>query len=179
MSGLSGTHVFVDESKQRNYLLVASVHRAEDLDDLRKVMRGLVLKGQRRVHMAKESDARRRAIAAAICGAGVQAVVYDAGRRYPDELSARAACLARLVADTVVYGDCVVVLEQDDSLLEWDRRRLYTLTREASATRMRYEHRRARGEHLLAIPDAVAWCWARGSDWRRRIGPAIADIRLV
>lgn len=179
MSGLSGTHVFVDESKQRNYLLVASVHRAEDLDDVRKVMRGLVLKGQRRVHMAKESDARRRAIAAAICGAGVQAVVYDAGRRYPDELSARAACLARLVADIAGYGDSVVVFEQDDSLLEWDRRRLYKLAREASAPRMRYEHRRARGEHLLAIPDAIAWCWARGGDWRRRIGPAIADIRPV
>lgn len=56
-------HLFVDESKDRDYLLVASVHASgdlEDLEDLRKLMRGLVLKGQRRVHMKKESEPRKR-----------------------------------------------------------------------------------------------------------------------
>ncbi len=59
------SHVFVDESKEHDYLLVASIHASGELDDLRKLMRGLVLRGQRRVHMKKESDPRRRAIAAA------------------------------------------------------------------------------------------------------------------
>jgi hypothetical protein len=34
---------------------------------------------------------------------------------------------------------------------------------------LRYEHRRAAAEQLLTLPDAIAWCWAKGGDWRRRI----------
>lgn len=48
-------HLLVDETKDRDYLLVASGHVSGDLDDLRKLMRG-----QRRVHMKKESDPPRR-----------------------------------------------------------------------------------------------------------------------
>ena len=147
-------HLFVDESKDRDYLLVASVHVSGDLDDLRKLMRGLVLRGQRRIHMTKESDSRRRAIAAAVCGAGIGATVYDAGRRYREELDARAACLQGLVADIPPGEDAIVVLEQDDSLLTWDRRQLFALTR--GQQRLRYEHRRAQVEGLLAIPDVIA-----------------------
>jgi hypothetical protein len=94
-------HVFVDESKDRDYLLVASLHVSGELDELRKFTRGLVLPGQRRVHMKKENDSRKRAIAAAICGAGVTATVYDAGSRYGHEVDARAACLRGLVDDVV------------------------------------------------------------------------------
>jgi len=151
-------HVFVDETKERDYLLVTSVHVSGELDDLRKLMRSLVLKGQRRVHMKKESDQRKRAIAAAICGTGVAATVVDAGRRYRDELDARAACLHGLVDDAAGHGDVLLVLEQDDSLIEWDRRQLYTLAREAQLPLLRYDHRRAATEQLLAIPDAIAWC---------------------
>jgi hypothetical protein len=114
------SHVFVDESKEREYLLIASVHVSAELDDLRKLMRGLVLRGQRRGQMKKESDPRRRAIAAAICGAGVTATVYDAGQGYRDELDARAACLRGLVEDAAGRGDTLLVIEQDDSLLDWD-----------------------------------------------------------
>jgi len=41
-----------------------------DMAATRAVMRGLVLGGQRRVHLTKESDPRRRSIAAAICETG-------------------------------------------------------------------------------------------------------------
>lgn len=152
-----------------------------DVDDLRTLMRGLVLKGQRRVHMKKEGVARKHAVAAAICGAGVTATVYDAGR-YHDELAVRARCLAALVADLTAGGgnDTLVVLEQDDSLVGWDRRQLYALTRAARhAGALRYEHRRGGTEPLLAVPDAIAWCWAKGGGWRRRIAPAVTSARHV
>ncbi len=44
-------YVFIDETKQRGYLLVASVVAAADLDLLRKIIRSLILPGQRRLHM--------------------------------------------------------------------------------------------------------------------------------
>jgi hypothetical protein len=171
-------HIFADETKDRDYLLIASVHASSELDELRTLIRSLVLPGQYRVHMRKESDSRKRLIAAAIAGAGVTATVYDAGHRYRDQLDARAACLAAII-DDAPGEDTILVLEQDESLVVWDRRYLYALTRHAGLPRMRYEHRRAAAEPLLAIPDAIAWCWARGGDWRRRIAPAVTSIRQV
>ena len=72
-------HVYVDETKQRGYLLVAAVVVPADLDPLRRLVRSLVLPGQRRLHTKDESDPRRRAIASAIAASGVQATIYDAG----------------------------------------------------------------------------------------------------
>ena len=64
-------HIFVDESKRRGYLLVATVVVPGDLDSIRRVLRGLVLPRQRRLHMKDESDQRRRSIATAIAVSGV------------------------------------------------------------------------------------------------------------
>ena len=44
-------HVFVDETKRRGYLLVASVVILGEVDALRRTLRGLVLPGQRWLHM--------------------------------------------------------------------------------------------------------------------------------
>jgi hypothetical protein len=172
-------HVFVDETKQRGYLLVASVVVSSDLDSVRRMLRGLVLPGQRRLHMKDESDQRRRSIATAIAVSGVTATIYDAGRRYRNERERRAACLHALVGDAARRGDGMLVLEQDDTLLSWDNQRLIEFTREAGCRdTLRYEHRRAATELLLAAPDAVAWCWAKGGDWRRRIEPIVTDVRI-
>jgi hypothetical protein len=76
------SHTFVDESKRRDYLLIAATVEASDLDRVRK-----------------------HSIAATIAGSGITATVYDAGRRYPTELERRAACLAALVDDAAVRGD--------------------------------------------------------------------------
>ena len=105
-------HVFVDETKQRGYLLVASVVVPSDPDSVRRMLRGLVLPGQRRLHMKDESDQRRRSIATAIAVSGVTATIYDAGRRYRNERERRAACLHALVGDAARRGDAMLVLEQ-------------------------------------------------------------------
>lgn len=80
-------------------------------------MRQFVLRGQTRVHMAKESDQRRRTICAAICAASVNATIYDAGQRYRDPLDARSACLQAVISDTTAGEETLIVLEQDDSII--------------------------------------------------------------
>jgi hypothetical protein len=179
-SPLVRSHIFVDETKRRGYLLVASVVVPAELDSVRKVLRGLVLPGQRRLHMKDESDQRRRSIATAITVSGITATIYDAGRRYGNERERRAACLHALVIDAARRGDAMLVIEQDDTLLSRDNQHLIEYTREVSCRdTLRYEHRRASAELLLAVPDAVAWCWAKGGDWRRRIEPVVTDVREV
>ncbi len=59
-----------------------------------------------------------------------------------------------------------LVFEQDDSLLSWDNQHLIEFTRAAGyRDTLGYQHGRASDEHLLAIPDAIASCWAKGGDW--------------
>lgn len=177
---VTGGQLFLDETKRRDYLLVAAAVPPGDLQPARRLLRGLVLPGQRRLHMNAESDPRRRVIADAVLASGITAVVYDAGRRYPTERDRRRACLHAVVRDAAANGDSVLVLEQDDTLLDFDRRQLYQAVRDAGcADTLRYEHRRAATEQLLAVPDVIAWCWAKGGHWRHRIEPAVTHTRTV
>ena len=133
--------------------------------------------------MKREQPPRRRAIVSALVTAQVEVTVYDAARRYPTELAARAGCLAALVEDLAVFvgsGDTKLVIEQDDSLVRADRQELNQLTRGAGIIDvLDYRHQRAHEEPLLALPDVAAWCWVRSGEWRRRIDPILAAVRTV
>jgi hypothetical protein len=107
------------------------------------------------------------------------ATIYDAGHRYPGQLPARAACLQAVIDDVKAGQQTLLVLEQDDSLIHWDKQRLIEMVRGAGCGgTLRYEHRRAKTELLLTVPDAIAWCWARGGQWRERISAA-ATVKQV
>jgi hypothetical protein len=158
-------HVFVDETKHRGYLMVAAT--VTDKIGLRASLRKLLLPNQRFLHMRDEREGRRRQIAATIAEAGVRATIYRASRGYPTEKQSRAACLRRLIHDNADGVQALIILDQDDSLLRWDRQRLIEFTRaEVCRDSVRYEHRRGQSEPLLAVPDAIAWCWAKGGAWR-------------
>lgn len=151
-----------------------------DLAAARRALRALVMPGQRRLHMKKESDARRSAIIDAITVAGATATIYNAGRPRHHELVAREACLRAVVTDVVAAGHHMLVVEQDDSLLWWDRQRLIEITRDVGCRdTLRYEHRRAEHELLSAVPDAIAWCWAKGGLWRDRVQPLVTEVRPI
>ena len=42
-----------------------------------------------------------------------------------------------------------------------------------------YEHLSPRMEPLLWIPDAVAWCWAKGGVWKDRVLPLVDGVRTL
>jgi hypothetical protein len=172
------TWVYVDETKRGRYLLVAVP--LTDPGGTRRAVTALILPGQRRLHMVRERDSRRRLILSTFVTIGIEATIYDAGRTYPTDREARAACFQALVEDLAGGGDTRLVIEQDDSLVSLDNQWLIELTR-ATGQRdtLLYEHQRASSDSLLAVPDALAWAWAKGGDWRRRAGPLIAAVRAV
>jgi len=45
--------------------------------------------------------------------------------------------------------------------------------------RQRGECLRAHSEPLLAIPDAIVWCWQRGGHWKARVSAMISEVRVV
>lgn len=170
------SHVFVDESKARDYLLISAVVVAADLGQARRAIRALTLPGQPRLHMKKESNRRRRQILTTIDGLAPEVTIYRAGTLWRTELERRDQCLHALVADIADQGHTYLCLERDASLVGRDRQQLIEATRATGcADRLSYRHESATAEPLLAIPDAVGWAWARGGDWRRRCEKVVTD----
>lgn len=176
-NGVMPAHVFVDETKRQGLLLTAAAVLPGELAMARRVLRGLVMPGQRRLHLVKESDGRKKKVLDAIAELAPVVTLYDA-RGLPHHQQ-RAACLRALVADLAAERVHRLVLERDDTLLEHDRKLLYREVREFGCAELRYEHLRAHEEPLLAIPDAVAWCWSRGGAWRERVRELVHTVRSV
>ncbi|MFE9915418.1 hypothetical protein ACFYPG_09665 [Micromonospora sp. NPDC005553] len=172
-------HVFVDETKERGLLVAAAVVLPADLAAARRTIRDLILPGQRRIHFHKERDDRRRQIVAAVVTLSAYAVIFDA-KRHRDPRAAREACLIELVEHAAKIGAGRLVLERDDSTLQADQRLLFQQVRKSGISRtLRYDHLRAHEECLLAIPDALAWCWAKGGRWKTSVQRIVSESRQV
>ncbi|MDM3927391.1 hypothetical protein [Mycobacterium intracellulare] len=184
-SGVSGDTLafdyFIDETKHADYLLVAAVVVAGNLGSIRKDVDELPLPGQQRLHMKAEKAGRKRAIAAKFVRVGVQAIVYDAGQRFRTQVEAREACLRAAVLDHADGIETMMVIEEDLTLVESDRRIFYQAVRAAGcADTLRYDHRCcADSERVLGVPDAIAWCWGKGNPWHARIRPTVGLLRRV
>lgn len=149
---------------------------------LRDVVRSLLLPRQRYLHMKDQQEGRKRTIARAIVDAGVQAAVYRAGPHHQTHNDRRAACLRALVNDIADGPETLLVIDRDETLVSFDNQHLIEYTRAAHCREsIRYEHRSAKTELLLGIPDAIAWCWAKakGGTWRRQIGKAVVQVQDV
>jgi len=73
-----------------------------------------------------------------------------------------------------------LVLGRDDSVLRWGPAVVGGDHPGAGLPdTVRYEYARAAEGLLLSVPDATAWWWGRGGDWRRRIRPAVTTVELV
>jgi len=131
--------------------------------------------------MKDEKDGRKRTIAQAIVNAGVQATIYRAGSQHRNERQRRSACLEALVADNATVREGVhLVLDEDETMVKFDNQMLIEYTRAAGCRdTLHYRHQQPHTEPLLAIPDAIAWCWAKGGHWRSLISPAIVSTREV
>lgn len=174
-----GPHIFVDETKERGLLLAAVAIDQHRLVAARQVIARLKLRGQRSIHFCKERDDRRREILAAVRGLPAGVVLYDASD-YRDHRIAREVCLQALITDAAKMTAERVVLELDDSRRNADVRTLNREMRLAGvAGRMRYDHLRAHEDGLLSLPDAIAWSWARGGEWKAMIRPMVRETRRV
>jgi len=170
-------HVFADETKQRGLLMTAAAVASGELQDARKLLRGLIMPRQRRIHFYRESDGRRKKILDMIGDLGPECVIYDASSR-PRRVQ-RETCLRALVADLAVRQARLLVLERDESVCDLDRKVLFRSARDVGYSQLEYRHLRGHEEPLLAIPDAIAWCWQRGGEWRHRIRELVTEVRKL
>jgi len=174
------THAFADESKRPDYLVAVARMAHADLANGRRTLRALHLAGQRRLHMVKERPSRQRLILSTISSMPVVVTIYRA-RSGPTthERERRGRCLDGVVHDLATRTCARLVLERDETTVRTDRARLYTAARRESCLDLEYVHESAAVEPLLALPDAVAWAWNRGGDWRRRTAPLVDRVSDV
>lgn len=171
----AGAHVFVDES-QRNgrYLLCAALVAPAALGDGRNLMRSLCQPRQRRLHFKTESDPRRRAILSQLARSEAHVRIYVSTG---DEITARAECLTQLTSDLIGFDARRLVIESRQGRDQADRHVIFaTLEAHDHAGSPTYEHMLPHEEPLLWIPDAVAWAYGAGGDWRRRVDPMISKV---
>lgn len=175
---MSTRHVVVDESMRGGYLLVAALVMPSDVVAIRRGIRALVQPGQRRLHMVKESDARRRQILQRLTELGCSATVYAATADHKTNIARRRACLDRLVRDISAAGAATrLCLETAEGVDRRDQQQLVELVRRLQCRDvLTYEHCHASAEPLLAAPDAIAWAWSKGGDWRRRVSPMVTAV---
>jgi hypothetical protein len=71
-------HAYVDESERPGrYLMCSVVIEPNRLGELRRTVRHLLLPGQSRLHFKKESVRRRRELATALLGLGLDVSVFE------------------------------------------------------------------------------------------------------
>jgi hypothetical protein len=172
------TTLFIDESKASGYIIVSAAIVPTDVARMRKSVADLRKAGQRRIHFVKESDSRRREILSAFGRLGVECQLYRVAGM--NDAAARERCLVEVVADAATAGVTRIVLERDDSIVEFDRKILYReLDVHGIRDQVTYAHETSASELLLCIPDAVAWSYARGGEWKTRIQPILGDVKLL
>ncbi len=167
---------FMDETKAKGLIVVAAVADLTVLPQVRRELQGLRMKGQRRVHFVNESDSRRKLICSTMQSLPVLVDVYDASA-IRDMRKARAQVLDAVVADLAAAGCGRLVIERDDSLVASDREVLFrAVRRHGVAEALDYVHVRGHEDEMLWIPDAVAWCLAKGGPWPERINGLVRNV---
>src|SRR5262249_5762964 len=170
-------HAFVDESRRGQvYRVAVALVDPADLARLRKLLRSLLIPGQRELHFKRETAERARMIVSRLVAAQARVRVYMRSCTDGEETT-RQVCLNRLVSDLVIDGAHRLVLDARAGRDAHDQRTIRTvLGKQPRDLGLTYEHLDSTCEPLLWIADATAWCVGAGGDWARRIAPVLAGI---
>lgn len=171
-------HMFVDESKSGGLLLAAACLTSDTLEAGRESLRSLLLPGQERLHFSSERDTRRRLILRTVSETVAAVVLVQADPRASPRLQ-RERALTVLAGHASRESVVRLWIEQDDAVVEFDRRVMYEHSRlTGTQSHFSYGWLRPRQEPLLWCADAVAWAWARGGRWRAVVSDTMAVTHL-
>jgi len=169
--------IFCDESKAKGFLLAAASLPCGDGTRLQAEVTALLLRPQVRIHFRREQTPRQKLILdTLITAGGISTVVYDA-TRYGSNKAGRDAAIERMADHAAMVGASRIVLEADDSAVDQDQAIIKRQLKRAGIDGTTgIDHCRASEVPLLAVPDVVAWCYAKGGTWRQRAEPLISDV---
>lgn len=177
-TGHGPRHAFVDESKRGPYLMCAFVTDPGHRGQVVAVLNRIRMPGAPRIHMKNESDSTRRAVLSALCDLQVQSTMFIS--RIKPMITARATIIEEGIWPQVRReGITRLVLEPEAGQDERDRRQLYQLARRDGLTDFSYAHLPPITEPMLWVPDAIAWAYGAGGNWRQRAAPVIDQVITI
>ena len=171
-------HAFVDESQRGRYMVCAAVISPGDLPVARRALREMRLPRQSRLHFVSESPQRRRSLLDAMRELPVRTRLYVSAEKEP--IARQRAFEALFVDLLALKGQRLVIERREASQDERERRLIAKAVRQGAApTDLSYCHLRGRDEPLLWVPDAVAWSYGAGREWRLRAEALIGQVQDV
>ena len=170
------TWAFSDESERAATMFFGVlVVPAVSLHDARREMRGLLLPGQRRVHMAKDGARRRKAILDVVLQLDASSVVVRLRRPLGvTRVQARERLLAT-ACGLVCEADVWILDAQDDAQLRRDR---HLIELEFAQGGPVYDHQPSNEEPMLWAVDALLWAYGAGGEAKRRAGTRVSILEI-
>lgn len=173
-------HVFIDESKARDYTIVAATLTPAAVSDTRSAVRNLRHKGSPSIHMRKESSATKSKIIEGFKELRLSTYIFTCTDSRRSELERRTRCLDRLLDLCAQENASRLTIERDESLLRWERQYFVEAVRQRQMRdNFEYTWRNRNEEPLLWVPDAVAWSYAKGGRYRADIQPLVKGSEAV
>ena len=155
--------LYLDECKQKPFLLVGFLLPQVDSQKVRKQLSALRMPGQRSIHFKLESPRRRREILSLLNAMKCEVFVVKCFESKAPRGHAINTFLERNDFKAFVF-----------ELDETTRFRDHELFRGHEKSRT-WDHRQRHEEPLLWVADAVAWCVNRGGEWERMVRPMIVE----
>ncbi len=159
-------YAFIDESQAGRYRLCIAAVKQTHLKDIRSSLQALRLPGQRRIHMAKESDRRRKNICNSILELlGWDAIVIESSPNKKITPETRQE-LFLLAAQHPLWEKIEVVIIEDSNERVRDKRTLAWLNKYGNH-KFEYRFEKPSQEACLWLADVIAWSLAKGNQWKK------------
>jgi len=147
---------FVDEIKVSDFKMVAVVMEATTMPSIRRELQGLRLRGQRRIHMRRESLQRKTTLLSKVSKFNFVVVVTSSSKK--SEAEARQEALGNLIDELILLRVRHIEIERDESFEKFDNVLIANKLRLSHAGIVpTYRHLSPWEEPLLWLADIVAW----------------------
>ncbi|MFM6963423.1 MAG: hypothetical protein ACKOWJ_04055 [Micrococcales bacterium] len=166
---------FVEESAAKKYRLCLVAIPVEKLAETRKTMQTLRLKGQKRIHMQKESDSRRRQILSTILGMDDwECLILESRSAHLPDTVARQHLL--ILASTLkIWGSISNLVIEESNDRARDKETLAWILSN-STHKIDYRFLTSSQDECLWIADALAWAFSKGGEHRVKVRERIQLI---
>lgn len=159
---------FVDESIEKQYRLCLVAVPTSELNVTRKSLSTLRLKGQKRIHMSKESDARKVQILNHIQKMeNWKCIILETKVSRLSNSEARQR-LFFLASSHKLWKSITHLVIEDSTDRDRDQSTL-TWIKNNSEHKIDFDFAKPSEDECLWLADALAWAYAKGGNWRKKI----------
>jgi hypothetical protein len=167
---------FLDESTAGRYRICLVLMSDFNHSSFLEFAPQLLLRGQSRFHMSKESPRRRKEILDRILEMPFPALIFEIDNKSLKPNTARSHLLIALGAHASWSSISKLIFDRSTSE-NLDTRVLLDLF-QSTGHRLTFNHLQSSAEPGLWVSDSILWSYAKGGEWRRTVMSRIKVFRV-